>query len=124
MIGGGIVCIVLYTLYALLCTKDAANPYIIAVLLAVGFIDRLSLSTLIGRDIYVKHTAESIDEIMPTLSTGVSMDHVASVTAPILGGLLWTNTGAQWVFAAGAVIGVVYTISCALVPAKKKRNHI
>jgi MFS family permease len=119
LVGGGIVCAVLYAAYALLCTRTG-DSLIVFVLLAFGLIDKMTQSTLMGRDIFVKHTASSPDEIMPTLSVGVSMDHVASVIAPIFGGLLWTGIGAQWVFAAGAVIAVIYTAMCFLVPGKKQ----
>ena len=47
------------------------------------------------------------------------MDHIASVISPMLGGLIWTTLGAQWVFVAGAVIAVVYTVMCFLVPEKR-----
>lgn len=123
LVGGGIICTGVYIAYALLCTKNVEDSVIIFVLFALNYVDRLTQSTLMGRDIFVKHTADSPDEIMPTLSVGVSMDHIASVTAPVFGGLLWTGVGAQWVFAAGALIGLIYTVMCFLVPSKKSTNH-
>jgi MFS family permease len=120
LVGGGIICTGVYIAYAFLCTTNPANTAIIFVLFVLSYLDRLSQSTLMGRDIFVKHTASSQEEIMPTLSVGVSMDHVASVIAPFLGGLLWAGIGPQWVFVAGAVIGVAYTAMCFLVPGKKK----
>lgn len=119
LVGGGIICTGVYVAYALLCTHSPADGAVVFILFALNYVDRLTQSTLMGRDIFVKHTAESPDEIMPTLSVGVSMDHIASVTAPVFGGLLWTAVGAQWVFVAGAVIAVVYTAMCFLVPGKK-----
>lgn len=119
LIIGGVVCTVLYSGYTFLSTQPAGNSLVAFALLAISFIDRLSQSTLMGRDVFVKHTADHKDEIMPTLSVGVSMDHIASVVAPIFGGLLWTTVGAQWVFAAGAVIGILYTWACSFVPGKK-----
>lgn len=118
LIGGGIICVIIYSIYAVLSTQSKTDPVILFSLLALSYIDRLTQSTLMGRDIYVKHTAESPDEIMPTLSVGVSMDHIASVIAPIVGGILWVTVGAQWVFAAGAVIGLIFTFVCSLVPNK------
>lgn len=119
LVGGGIICIGIYIAYALLCRSSVLDSTVIFVLFALNYIDKLTQSTLIGRDIFVKHTASSPDEIMPTLSVGVSMDHIASVSVPIFGGLLWTAVGPQWVFAAGAVIAAVYTAMCFLVPEKK-----
>jgi MFS family permease len=120
LVGGGVICTGVYVAYALLCTHDPADAAVVFVLFALNYVDKLTQSTLIGRDIFVKHTASSPDEIMPTLSVGVSMDHIASVTFPLFGGLLWAAVGPQWVFAAGAAIAVVYTAMCFLVPGKAK----
>jgi MFS family permease len=122
LIGGGAICVIIYSVYAVLSTQNTNNSIILFVLLALSYFDRLTQSTLMGRDIFVKHTAESTDEIMPTLSAGVSMDHIASVIAPIFGGMLWVKAGAQWVFVAGAVIGVLFTLACSLVPDKNREN--
>lgn len=119
LVGGGIVATAIYVAYAFLCTGSPENSLLVFVLFALSYVDRLSQSTLMGRDVFVKHTAASQDEIMPTLSAGVSMDHIASVVSPMLGGLIWTTLGAQWVFVAGAAIAVVYTAMCMLVPGKQ-----
>ena len=119
LVGGGLVAAVIYAVYAVLCTQSPDNGVVVLVLLALSYTDRLSQSTLMGRDIFVKHTASDPSEIMPTLSAGVSMDHIASVVSPMLGGLLWTTVGPQWVFIAGSVIALVYTAMCFLVPGKK-----
>jgi hypothetical protein len=41
------------------------------------------------------------EEHTPTLSMGVAMNHVASVTMPFLGGILWIALGYQWAFLVG-----------------------
>lgn len=119
LVGGGIVATAIYVVYAFICNESPDNSLVVFTLFALSYVDRLSQSTLMGRDVFVKHTAENHDEIMPTLSVGVSMDHVASVVSPMIGGLIWTVFGAQWVFVAGAVIAVVYTAMCFLVPGKQ-----
>lgn len=119
LIGGGITCVAVYIFYAVLCTGDNMNAILVLVLFGLSFIDRMTLSTLIGRDIFVKHTADTPEEIMPTLSLGISMDHIASVTAPIMNIFLWNTLGPQWVFSIGAVIGVIFTGICFLVPRMK-----
>jgi predicted MFS family arabinose efflux permease len=40
-------------------------------------------------------------EHTPTLSMGVAMNHIASVSMPVLGGILWTVLGYQWAFFVG-----------------------
>jgi len=124
LIGGGVVATLIYISYSFLCLEDPGNSVVVLILLGLSFADRLSQSTLMGRDVFVKHTADHPNEIMPTLSVGVSMDHIASVASPIFGGLLWTMFGAQYVFMAGAIIGVIYTAMCFLIPAKRNSTAV
>ena len=118
LVGGGVIAVGIYIAYAFLSTMPVTDSVVVFLLLALNYVDRLTQSTLMGRDIFVKHTADSPDEIMPTLSAGVSMDHIASVASPVFGGMLWTAVGPQWVFVAGAVIAVIFTAMCFLVPGK------
>ena len=46
-------------------------------------------------------------EHTPTLSMGVALNHVAAVTMPLAGGLLWRLFGYQWTFLAGALAAAV-----------------
>lgn len=47
------------------------------------------------------------NELRPTLSIGVSMNHIAAVLMPILGGLIWDKVGYEVVFVIGAVVVLV-----------------
>ena len=50
---------------------------------------------------YVRRIAPP-SEHTATLSMGVAMNHVAAVTMPLAGGVLWKYFGYQWAFFAGA----------------------
>lgn len=119
LVGGGVIATAIYASYIFLCNQPVGDSWVVFILLALGLLDRLTQSTLMGRDIFVKHTADSPDEIMPTLSVGVSMDHIASVTGPFVGGIIWTTVGHEWVFVAGAAIAAIYTSLCFIIPGKK-----
>jgi predicted MFS family arabinose efflux permease len=41
------------------------------------------------------------NEHTPTLSMGVAMNHIASVSMPFIGGILWNRLGYQWAFLIG-----------------------
>lgn len=61
-----------------------------------------------ARSTYVRKISESPDDVTPTLSTGTSIDHIFSMTIPVLGGLLWKFTGTyQSVFIAAAVVAII-----------------
>ena len=50
--------------------------------------------------IYVNRIAPAAEHT-PTLSMGVAMNHVAAVSMPLLGGILWNVLGYRWAFLIG-----------------------
>ena len=76
------------------------------------FVFALALTTFIGRRV-------APEEKTMTLSMGVAMNHVAAVTMPFLGGLLWKHAGHQWTFIIGAVAAVVSVFVALLVPKRE-----
>nr|MBP7459987.1 MFS transporter [Candidatus Delongbacteria bacterium] len=52
----------------------------------------------IARTTYLKKIADHPGEILPSLALGITMDHVVSMTIPVLGGLAWFHFGYQSVF--------------------------
>ena len=60
--------------------------------------DRLSMQIGVVKAVYLKSIAVSKEEITATLSTGTSLDHVVSILAAQVSGLVWTLFGPQWVF--------------------------
>ncbi len=59
---------------------------------------RLSMQFGMVRTIYLKNIAVEPGDITPTLSTGISLDHVVAITAAAAGGWVWETWGAQYVF--------------------------
>jgi hypothetical protein len=81
------------------------------VLYAVYILDNATFVFNTGLTTYVNKIAPR-SEHRPTLSMGVAANHVASVTMPFVGGILWTVLGYQWAFligipAAAASIAIV-----------------
>lgn len=59
-----------------------------------------------ARSTYVRKIALCPEDVSPTLSTGISLDHMVAMTVPALGGLVWAATGAdgyRYIFMADAV---------------------
>ncbi len=69
--------------------------------------DQLLVAVGMARSTYLKKIALSPDDVSPTLSMGISMDHVVAMIIPWLGGLLWATLGYEAVFIAGACIALV-----------------
>ncbi len=78
----------------------------VAVIIIAGcyVIDNSMSAVEMARSTYVRKIAVDLADVTPTLSTGVSLQHIASMVIPIFGGLLWMEVGYQAVFMAAAVI--------------------
>ena len=64
------------------------------------------MQTTIVRSVYLRSIALSPEEVTPALSTGISLDHVVSIGAAQLCGLIWTGLGPQWVFFFAAFVSL------------------
>ena len=78
----------------------------VAVVIIAGcyVIDNSMSAVEMARSTYVRKIAVDLADVTPTLSTGVSLQHIASMIIPVFGGLLWAAVGYEAVFIAAAVI--------------------
>jgi hypothetical protein len=104
--------IVVYLFYGILTAGYEAGfiattglPVFLAYALFV--VDRMSTQMGIVRTVYLKTITVKVNDITPTLALGISMDHVVSISFAILGGLIWHNFGAQYVFFLAAALSLV-----------------
>ncbi|NTV90011.1 MAG: MFS transporter [Clostridiales bacterium] len=81
-------------------------PASVAVFIIAGcyIIDQSTYAVEMARSTYARKIAVDIADVTPTLSTGLSLQHITSMIIPVLGGLLWTAFGYQAVFIAAALI--------------------
>jgi len=87
-------------------------PHTVAMIfMIVCYITDSSMSVVeMARSTYVQKIAVCQDDVAPTLSTGVSLDHIVAMTIPTLGGLLWAATGPdgyKYIFMADAVFAAI-----------------
>ncbi len=71
-------------------------PVLLAYILFVA--DRMSAQMAIIRTVYLKKIAVDPQDITPSLSLGISLDHVMSITFAVLAGFVWQNYGPQYIF--------------------------
>lgn len=101
-------CLTLFFLgYALIRSRNVL--YGIFVVDNAFFIFHMALTTFVNK-------LAPKSEHTPTLSMGVAMNHVAAVTMPAIGGVLWKTLGYQWPFLIGAVAAAVSVGVSFLVP--------
>ncbi|MFZ2636325.1 MAG: MFS transporter [Rectinemataceae bacterium] len=81
----------------------------LVVICACYVVDQASDAVSMSRAVYAKQIVSRPEDLSPTLSFGISIDHLVAMTLPVLGGLVWKsagNTGYRWVFIGGAVVAV------------------
>ena len=80
--------------------------------------DSLLYLSTIGLTTYLNRIAEPSD-VMPSLSMGVTMNHVAAVAVPLIGGMLWKVVGYQATFFGGVLVVVVSLFLSRRIPLKR-----
>jgi predicted MFS family arabinose efflux permease len=69
--------------------------------------DQLLMSFGIARSTYMKKIAKTPSDVQPALTLSITIDHVFSITAALVGGLIWNRFGFQYVFLMGAGIALL-----------------
>ena len=100
---------IIYIGYAI--AKDVFS-YSVAMWLCILFylVNCMTRHFGVVRTVYLRNIAVKPEDIMPTLSMGISLDHIFTIITASLCGFLWDNIGYQWVFIIAAGISIVNLI--------------
>lgn len=74
-------------------------------------LDQMLMSVGMARSTYMKKIALQPDDVQPALTMAVSIDHIFSITAALVGGLIWSAFGFQYVFLMGTAIAAVNLVA-------------
>jgi len=85
--------------------------YVLFVIDGSFFILGMAMTTFVNRVV-------PPEERTATLSAGVAMNHVAAVSMPFIGGILW-QYGSMWTFLIGAVAAVASLVAVGFVPRRE-----
>lgn len=77
------------------------------VVCACYLLDQMIFAVSMARSTYMKKIALQPEHVQPTLTAGVTIDHVFSILAALVGGFLWNQFGFQYVFLFGMFIAAV-----------------
>lgn len=86
-------------------------------IMACFVVDQVLFAASMARVTYLNRIVEHQDDVGPTISMGVTLDHVVSMSVPVGGGLLWATYGFQWVFVVAAAIAVMNLVASLYIPA-------
>jgi predicted MFS family arabinose efflux permease len=70
-------------------------------------LDQILMSVNMARAMYIKKIALQPEDIQTALSAGVTLDHVFSISIALIGGIIWSAFGFQYVFLLGVFIAVL-----------------
>ncbi|NLM21645.1 MAG: MFS transporter [Peptococcaceae bacterium] len=91
--------------------EDLFPRTVALVVVASCYVLDMSLdAVMMARATYAKKIALHEDDVSPTLSLGVSLDHVVSMIIPLVGGYIWVLAGPggyKYVFLGGALIALM-----------------
>lgn len=73
----------------------------------VFIFDRMSSQMSIIRTIYLKRIAIDPSDILPTMSLGITMDHVVAITCSYFSGMIWMTFGPHVVFILAASLSLI-----------------
>ncbi len=97
------------------------------VLISICYItDQLFSSASMARATYLRKIAIKDEDVSPTLSLGISIDHIMSMFLPVMGGFVWYGSGSsgyKYVFLGGAVVAVLNFFSTRFVKIPEKREE-
>lgn len=90
------------------------------VMFVIYICDKLSTQMSIIRSVYLHSITEDKSEILPTMSLGVSLDHIVSIIGAYLSGLVWVYIGPHYIFLIAASFSIVNLIVAKIVPLNEK----
>jgi len=80
----------------------------------------ISLASM-ASSVYVQDIADSPEEVVATLSTGVSVNHVISIFIALVGGWIWAHMGLELLFSLSAVLGILNSVYAATIKQNRSR---
>lgn len=94
------------------------QPLILPCLFTCFILDDSLFSLRSAHITYLSKIVESEDELTASISTSYSIEHVVSMIAPIIAGLVWIRFGYPWVFFMSALVAGLMFLTSAKLPRK------
>jgi predicted MFS family arabinose efflux permease len=98
------------------------SPDVAIVVAAACFVvDQMLMSVSMARATYLRKIAVQPGDVAQTLMMGVTIDHAFSILVALLGGIVWTQLGYEYVFLLGVLIAGVNFYSASRVRVDRAR---
>jgi len=95
-------------------------PWDLRVLYGAYILDHILFALRVARTTYLKKIALDPADITPTISLGITIDHIVAMSLPVVSGIVWERYGHEYVFMMAAVIAVVGFFICLQIKVPKE----
>ena len=122
MIGDTLLLVVVCLLYGFSHEIFAAKVAFIVVCCNFVLDQVISVASM-ANSVYVQRISSNREEITATLSTGISVNHIFSVTIALIGGWIWKVAGIETLFTMSAILGLISSIFAATIKKEEESNY-
>jgi MFS family permease len=117
-----------YLGYGLLCAAFANGSLLtygfpVIMTAALFVLDRLSAQMGVIRVVYLKSIILCEEDLTPTLSTAMGLDHIVSILVGVSGGVIWVTLGSQYIFFIVAALSLINLFVAIKVKEPNKALH-
>jgi len=92
----------------------------VPLLYGLYIMDDLLFSLRSAHTTYLSKISKSHEDLTATISMSFAIEHVVSMTGPILAGIIWMKFGFSWVFAMAGVVAVLMFIAATRIPSRRR----
>lgn len=89
---------------------------------ACYLIDQMLMSVNMARATYMRKIALTPEDVQPSLTLAVTIDHVFSISVAMLGGVIWNTYGYQYVFLFGMGIALINLVAASRITLPARSN--
>ena len=83
-------------------------------------LDAIISTSSMASNIYVRDISANEEEITASLTTGISINHLISILAALLGGIVWKYVGVGTLFTFAAIMALGNSAFALTIPAPQK----
>ena len=87
-------------------------------------LDQVISVAAMANNVYVQRISADKEEITATLSTGISVNHIFSVSIALIGGWIWKTAGIEVLFLMSAILGFISSIFAATIKKSEEYNQV
>ena len=121
MIGDTLILVVVCLLYGF--SHRLFIPGVAFIVICCNFVlDQIISVASMANKVYVQRISSNKEEITATLSTGISVNHIFSVSIALIGGWIWKVAGIEALFTMSAILGLISSIFAAMIKKEEEKS--